>query len=121
MVNMITRLPDVTAGQIVLDGQDIDKPGGEKNYETFKKMQMVFRVRPIPFDPRRTLEMNRGEPEKCRGCPGGRFQGRSGTTIEQCGLSKNLPTAIRIRSAAGAVPEGGHCQGWAIQPKLLIW
>lgn len=60
MVNMITRLLDVTAGQIVLDGQDITNLRG-KNYEIFiKKCRWFFRVRPIPLTRGEPWEMESG-------------------------------------------------------------
>ena len=51
VVNMITRLIDVTKGKIILDGEDITNLTGKKLREAYRKMQMVFQTPAGSFDP----------------------------------------------------------------------
>ena len=44
VVNMITRLLDVSSGTIRLDGEDITLKKGKELKEVYKKMQMVFQT-----------------------------------------------------------------------------
>ena len=55
VVNMITRLLDVSSGTIRLDGEDITLKKGKELKEVYKKMQMVFQTPTESFDPRRKL------------------------------------------------------------------
>ena len=55
VVNMITRLLEVSSGTIRLDGQDITFKKGKELKEVYKKMQMVFQTPTESFDPRRTI------------------------------------------------------------------
>ena len=52
VVNMITRLLDVSSGTIRLDGEDITLKKGKELKEVYKKMQMVFQTPTESFDPR---------------------------------------------------------------------
>ena len=55
IVNMITRLLDVTSGTVYLDGEEITNLSGKKLKPVYKKMQMVFQTPTESFDPRQTL------------------------------------------------------------------
>lgn len=61
MVSMITRLLDVTVGQIILDGQNITNLRGKELRSVYRKMQMVFQTPADSFDPRKTLGDGIGE------------------------------------------------------------
>lgn len=61
MVSMITRLLDVTVGQIILDGQNITNLRGKELRSVYRKMQMVFQTPADSFDSRKTLGDGIGE------------------------------------------------------------
>ena len=42
LANMITRLLDVTEGEIILDGENITRLKGRELRSVYRKMQMVF-------------------------------------------------------------------------------
>lgn len=121
MVNMITRLLDVTAGQIVLDGQDITNLRGKELRNIYKKMQMVFQSPSDSFDPRRTLGDGIGESLRNAGMSRRETRAEVERLLEQCGLSKEFGRPLSsIRSPAGSARGRAIARALAIQPKLLI-
>ena len=61
VVNLITRLLDVTEGSILLDGEEITNISGKALRKIYAKMQMVFQSPTESFDPRRRLGDSIGE------------------------------------------------------------
>ena len=108
MVSMITRLLDVTVGQIILDGQNITNLRGKELRSVYRKMQMVFQTPADSFDPRKTL--GEGIGESLRNVEAG-DPGRSGTAIRAVRTVKEIRRPLSAPGQRWAVSEGGHCPG----------
>ena len=85
MVSMITRLLDVTVGQIILDGQNITNLRGKELRSVYRKMQMVFQTPADSFDPRKTLGDGIGESLRNAGMSRRETRAEVERLLEQCG------------------------------------
>lgn len=120
IAKLITRLLDVTEGEIILDGDDVTRVRGEKLRRVYDKLQMVFQTPTGSFDPRRTLGDGTGERLRNKGMSKADVRDRVTEVMEQCGL----PTGFAKRYPHEV--SGGQCQRAAIaralagSPKVLI-
>lgn len=112
MVSMITRLLDVTVGQIILDGQNITNLRGKELRSVYRKMQMVFQTPADSFDPRKTLGDGIGESLRNAGMSRRETRAEVERLLEQCGLSKEFADRYPHQVS------GGQCQRAAIARAL---
>ncbi len=120
IAKLLTRLLDVTEGEILLDGDDVTRAKREKLRAVYGKLQMVFQTPTGSFDPRRTLGDGIGERLRNGRSAKAEIRDRVAETLEQCGLpagfAKRYPHEV----------SGGQCQRAAIaraligSPKVLI-
>ena len=104
MVSMITRLLDVTVGQIILDGQNITNLRGKELRSVYRKMQMVFQTPADSFDPRKTLGDGIGESLRNAGMSRRETRAEVERLLEQCELSKKFADRYPHQVS------GGQCQ-----------
>mgnify|MGYP004492685585 FL=1 len=97
VVNMITRLLEVSSGTIRLDGQDITFKKGKELKEVYKKMQMVFQTPTESFDPRRTIGDGIAESLINHGMKKKEAMTQTRYLLELCGLEKNLQFVIPMK------------------------
>ena len=116
----VTRLLDVTSGEIFFHGKEITRAEGKARDEVYQHMQMVFQSPEASFHPRHTLGYSIGESFRNRGYSRKEAQKEAGKLLRVCGLPESL--AFRYPREV----SGGQCQRAAIaralsrEPELLV-
>ncbi len=120
LVNMIARLLDVTAGDIILEGENITHAKGNELRRIYRKMQMVFQTPAESFDPRRTLGDGIGESLRNSGMTKAAASQRVNELLEQCGLTSDFADRYPHEVSGGQCQRAAIARALAIGPKVLI-
>ena len=120
VVKLITRLEDVTDGQIILDGQDISHSKGAARKGIYEKIQMVFQNPVGSFDPRRTLGDGIGESLKNKGGSKAEIQAKVAELLEQCGLEPEYMDRYPHQVSGGQCQRAAIARALAVDPKVII-
>ena len=120
VARLITRLEDVTDGQIVLDGQDITHLRGSALKETYEKIQMVFQNPVGSFDPRKTLGYGIGESLRNKGVPKAEIRAKVAGLLEQCGLEASYMDRYPHQVSGGQCQRAAIARALAVDPEVII-
>ena len=120
VVNLITRLLDVTEGSILLDGEEITNISGKALRKIYAKMQMVFQSPTESFDPRRRLGDSIGESLRNSGWSRTDTEAEVGRLLKECGLPAEFADRYPHQVSGGECQRAAIARALAVRPKLLI-
>ena len=118
LVRMLNRLIEPTAGEILLDGQDIVTASGEELRRVrLNKIAMVFQH--FALFPHKTVAENVAYGLKVQGVPAGERRARALAALEQVGLKPWADQKPRTLSG-GMQQRVGLARGLAVDPQVLL-
>lgn len=120
IAKMVTRLIDVTEGEIILDGQNITHLKGSALKDAYRKIQMVFQSPAGSFNPRKTLGYGIGESLKNKGVSKDEIRKRAAMLLGQCGLSEEFVDRYPHQVSGGQCQRAAIARALAVEPKIII-
>lgn len=116
----VTRLLDVTEGEIWMAGSNITHAKGRALREIYRQLQMVFQSPAGSFDPRRTLGDGIGESLRNSKVPSKERKERVRELLAQCGLPNDYANRYPHEVSGGECQRAAIARALAVGPKLLI-
>jgi len=117
----LIRLYELTAGSVVIDGEDIAKLSPEALRRKRPTMQMVFQDPQASLNPRRTVAQIIAEPlqEHTRLSPADRM-GRIFELMDQVGLNRRFASRFPHEFSGGQRQRIGIARALALNPKFIV-
>ena len=118
----IMRLVEPTAGEIVLDGEDIARMNGSALRSRRRKFQMIFQDPFGSLNPRMTVEQIIGEALDIHQLTDSKSarQKRISELLKDVGLDPILRAALSARISGGQRQRIGIARALAVEPELII-
>ena len=121
LARCIARLYDITAGQIVFDGQDITKISQRRMRPLRTEIQMIFQDPIGSLNPRRRVGSIIGDPFAIHGLASGSDRKRRVQELmERVGLNPEHYNRFPAEFSGGQRQRIGVARALAFQPKLII-
>jgi oligopeptide transport system ATP-binding protein len=118
---LITQLIPATSGQVVFDGVDLTKLGGEKLRQQRKQLQMIFQDPFASLDPRMTVGDIIAEPLENFGMVSGRQKdARVQELLRVVGLNPYFNNRYPHEFSGGQRQRIGIARALGLNPKLIV-
>jgi oligopeptide/dipeptide ABC transporter ATP-binding protein len=117
----VLRIYRPTAGQVILEGEDITKLQEAKVRSLRRKMQLIFQDPNSSLDPRQSVGNIVGEPLKIHHhLNGARYRNRVAELFQIVGLDPSLSTRFPHELSGGQRQRIGIARALATEPSIIV-
>ena len=121
LARCVTRLFNLTSGQIIFDGQDISKLSGRRLRPLRREMQMIFQDPYGSLNPKRRVGSIIGDPFSIHGLASGEERKRGVQELmELVGLNPEHYNRFPAEFSGGQRQRIGVARALALKPKLIV-
>ena len=119
---VILHLLPATAGQIILEGEDISAPSASRLHQLRRNMQMIFQDPFSSLNPRQSVSQIIGEPLEIYKVCGSKqaYNDRIKTIMDTVGLAQRLVNAYPHELDGGRRQRIGIGRALALNPKFIV-
>ncbi|SDN98870.1 Oligopeptide/dipeptide transporter, C-terminal region [Klenkia soli] len=118
---ILVGLERATAGQVLLDGEDVTTPSRRDRRRRARSIQMIFQDPYLSFDPRLTVEESIAEPLRLHGHGDrARIRATVATLCDQVGLSTRNAAALPRDLSGGQRQRAAIARALGIEPRVLV-